>query len=95
MLMLSSGFVLLAATTTGPSSGSGATIVVVIALGLVLLWVLSLRLHPYTACSACKGKSRLFGAFATRSFRLCSTCGGKGRRKRVMADVWARNRDLS
>lgn len=85
------------ASVPGPGTGSvagydGTTLVVVAGLGLFVAWAVSLLLHPYTACSSCKGNPRSFGAIATRSFRLCGACGGSGRRLRVGARMWPHNR---
>ena len=77
--------------TTDPT-GDGTTFVVLTGLGLLVAWALSLLLHPYTACGSCKGSPRSFGTIATRSFRLCGTCGGSGRRLRVGARIWPQNR---
>jgi hypothetical protein len=81
----------LLATTTGELSGS--TILMIAGLGLLVAWTVSLLLHPFTACSSCKGSPRSFGLVATRSFRLCPACGGSGRRLRVGARMWPQNRD--
>jgi hypothetical protein len=70
------------------------SIVIVIAIHVLLvLWLLSLLLHPFTTCSSCNGSPRSYGAVATRSFRLCASCGGSGRRLRVGARVWPQNRE--
>jgi hypothetical protein len=74
---------------------SGTTVFLVVGLGLFLAWLLSLLLHPFTACPSCKGTPRLYGMLATRSFRLCSSCGGTGRRLRAGARIWPQNRDRS
>jgi hypothetical protein len=72
---------------------SGSTVLVLVGLGLLVLWLLSLLLHPFTTCSSCNGTPRSYGAVATRSFRLCGNCGGSGRRLRVGARVWPQNRE--
>jgi hypothetical protein len=61
-------------------------------LGLLATWAVSLLLHPFTACPACKGTPRVYGALARHSFRLCPACGGSGRRLRVGARIWPQNR---
>jgi hypothetical protein len=75
------------------ATDSGSTALVVIGGVVVLGWLVSLLLHPFTACSACKGSPRHYGALATRSFRMCATCGGSGRRRRVGAGLWPQNRE--
>jgi hypothetical protein len=84
---------LAAAAAPLASDLSGSTLLTVIGLGLLLAWAVSLLLHPYTACSACKGTPRSYGAIATRSFRLCHSCSGTGRQLRVGARIWPQNRD--
>jgi len=71
---------------------SGATIVLIAGLGMLVAWVVSLLLHPFTACGACKGTPRSYGVLAAHSFRLCSACGGTGRRLRFGARMWPQNR---
>jgi DnaJ-class molecular chaperone len=69
-------------------SGSGNTALLVVVVVVVLGWLVSLVLHPWTACSACKGSPRHYGAVATKSFRLCSACGGSGRQLRFGARMF-------
>jgi hypothetical protein len=71
---------------------SSSTLLVLVGLGLLVLWLLSLLLHPFRACSTCNGASKSYGALATRSFRLCGSCGGSGRQLRLGARVWPQNR---
>jgi hypothetical protein len=72
---------------------SGSTVLTLAGLGLLALWLISLLLHPFTTCDSCQGTPRSYGSIATRSFRLCGSCGGTGRRLRVGARVWPQNRD--
>ncbi|MHA6629281.1 hypothetical protein ACU61A_27925 [Pseudonocardia sichuanensis] len=72
---------------------SGTGILTLAGAGLLVAWILSLLLHPFTACSSCKGTPRSYGAIATRSFRLCPACGGSGRQLRIGARIWPQNRD--
>jgi len=80
-------------TTLATAGLTGTSVVVLAALGLLAAWALSLLLHPFTACSSCKGTPRSYGAIATRSFRLCPACGGSGRQLRIGARIWPQNRD--
>jgi hypothetical protein len=80
-----------AATLLAPDL-SGTTLLTIIGLGLLAAWAVSLLLHPYTACGSCKGTPRSYGTIATRSFRLCTGCGGTGRQLRVGARMWPQNR---
>ena len=72
---------------------SGTGILTLAGAGLLVAWIVSLLLHPFTACSSCKGTPRSYGAIATRSFRLCPACGGSGRQLRIGARIWPQNRD--
>jgi hypothetical protein len=81
-----------AAAASLPPDMSGTSLLTVVGLGLLAAWAVSLLLHPYTACSSCKGTPRSYGAIATRSFRLCPSCGGTGRQLRVGARIWPQNR---
>lgn len=57
--------------------------------GVVLtsLYVLSLMLHPYTACEAChrRGAQRENGMFFTYAYRPCWRCRGRGSKQRFGA----------
>ncbi|MFB9741916.1 hypothetical protein ACFFOU_12440 [Pseudonocardia sulfidoxydans] len=46
---------------------------------------LSVILHPFKHCPTCKSSPRSYGAIYTKSFRLCSRCGGSGRIRRFGA----------
>jgi DnaJ-class molecular chaperone len=50
---------------------------------LLLGYLLSLRLHPYTSCRACKGRGRNRGGVYRFSFGDCGRCAGKGRKLRL------------
>jgi hypothetical protein len=78
-------------TTAADLSGTG--ILTLAGAGLLTAWILSLLLHPFTACSSCKGSPRSYGVLASRSFRLCPACGGSGRQLRIGARIWPQNRD--
>jgi len=54
-------------------------IVIVAAVG----YYVSLRIHPFTKCSLCKGGGRHFGSVYTYAHRKCSKCGGTGRVDRL------------
>lgn len=76
------------ATTT-----SGNSTLLLIGLVIVLGWLASLWAHPFTACRDCKGSPKKFGGIYTKSFDLCRTCNGRGRRVRMGATLFPRNRD--
>jgi hypothetical protein len=48
-----------------------------------LAYWLSLRLHPYARCGACKGAGRARGMIFTHSFGMCRRCEGTGRKLRL------------
>jgi hypothetical protein len=51
-----------------------------IASGLAVAWLVSLYVHPFGRCIACRGKRvRVHG----RRARRCRMCGGSGRRQRL------------
>ena len=60
---------------------------ILIAAVLFAGYLISLRLHPYRACSSCKGSGRHFGSMFTYSHRQCTSCGGNGRRGRAGLNV--------
>jgi len=47
--------------------------------GLVVLFMVSLRLHPRRGCSFCGGRGRFYSKLFPWVFRLCAHCGGNGR----------------
>ena len=90
---------LVRAGTTEPSApvqpeddGLGYVVIV----GALLLWglayLISVRIHPYRACRACKGVARRRGKVFTRSFARCRSCNGTGRRLRFGARLFSSNR---
>ncbi|WP_143030041.1 hypothetical protein [Pseudonocardia oroxyli] len=73
-------------TIESAASGmSGATMVVVLVVVLVLGYVVSVFLHPFKVCPSCKGSPRSYGSIYTKSFRNCTRCGGSGRVRRFGA----------
>jgi hypothetical protein len=58
--------------------------VVVIALVVLVLWILSSLIWPYTSCASCKGVGK-FRSPGGRHWRDCPTCRGKGKRRRVLS----------
>jgi hypothetical protein len=51
-------------------------------------YFVSLYVHPRTACRACDGSGRFYGAIYTWNFRMCHACGGNGRKIRFGAARW-------
>lgn len=54
---------------------------------VVVAYILSLYLHPYTQCGRCKGTSIHKGAVFGGAHRRCHKCSGTGRRQRLGAMV--------
>ena len=54
------------------------------AVGLVAWWLESL-LHPWANCWYCRGKPRTSWSWCTTAWRECHVCGGKGKRRRLLA----------
>lgn len=51
-------------------------------------YLVSLSLHPYTACRACRGTpGRHRGVIFRYAFRKCTRCKGTGRKLRLGARV--------
>lgn len=48
-------------------------------------YLLSLWLHPYTKCEACKGTGRHSGAVFGYAYRPCQKCSGGSRKQRLGA----------
>lgn len=68
------------------AEGSSGWLMIVILLGVLILgYVVSVILHPNKLCPSCKGSPRSYGSIYTKSFRLCSRCGGSGRVRRFGA----------
>ncbi|MGD9986712.1 hypothetical protein [Pseudonocardia sp.] len=82
MTASTSGSILGQAAAAGSSGWLTIVILLFIAGGG---YGLSVLLHPYKHCPTCKGSPRSYGAIYTKSFRLCSRCGGSGRVRRFGA----------
>jgi hypothetical protein len=46
------------AETLAAAGESGSSVLVLVGLGLLGLWLLSLLLHPFTTCGSCQGVPR-------------------------------------
>ncbi len=77
--------VIVAAAEQAVSSADGGSTLLTIGVVVIGGYLLSLLLHPNTACGACKGTPRSYGSVYTKAFRLCSSCGGRGRERRLGA----------
>jgi hypothetical protein len=56
------------------------------AIGGVVLYLVSVQVWPWAPCKACGGNPRQSRDPGDKKYwRLCSTCGGKGQRLRLLA----------
>lgn len=60
---------------------------VIIAVLIVAGYLVSLRVHPYSRCRACKGGGRHWGSVYKYAQRPCRSCGGSGRHDRLGARI--------
>jgi hypothetical protein len=60
---------------------------VIVGAVLAAIYVLSLMLHPYTRCEACRrrGENRESGALFSYAYRPCWRCRGRGSKQRFGA----------
>jgi hypothetical protein len=54
------------------------------------VYVLSIFVHPYTACEGCNGTGRHRGSLFGYAFRPCEKCSGVGRKQRFGARLFNR-----
>jgi hypothetical protein len=54
------------------------------------VYVLSVFVHPYTACEGCNGTGRHRGSLFGYAFRPCEKCSGVGRKQRFGARLFNR-----
>lgn len=59
------------------------TALLLTALIAVGLYLLACRIWPYVDCGRCRGGRR--ASPSGKAFRLCSRCGGTGRKRRLFA----------
>lgn len=59
------------------------TAALLIAVGLVAAWLVSVRLYPWKKCRPCGGSGRIQGGGGIH--RDCGKCGAKGRVRRFGA----------
>jgi hypothetical protein len=64
---------------------------IVVATVFAVGYLLSLRLHPFTNCRACKGGRRHRAAIYSYAYRACRRCKGSGRMLRFGAQLLGRN----
>jgi DnaJ-class molecular chaperone len=66
-------------------------LLIVIVVIVILGYLVSLRLHPWRRCRACQGTGRHFGTVWKSSHRMCTSCGGNGRRARLGINTFHRH----
>ncbi|MBO0802375.1 MAG: hypothetical protein J2P25_04790, partial [Nocardiopsaceae bacterium] len=79
---------ILAAAHTAPHPMSTAGVILwlaIIAFACAGAYWVSIRRHPYRACSKCGESGKHRGTIFPGSFRACTRCGGTGRRLRPFA----------
>lgn len=52
--------------------------------GLTAWWI-ETQLHPWARCWWCRGNPRTSWSWCTPAWRECQICGGRGKRRRVLA----------
>jgi hypothetical protein len=57
-------------------------ILLIVAAVVAVVYLVSLRLHPFRQCPACKGAGRHLGSTFSYAHRRCRRCGGGGRQLR-------------
>ncbi len=55
----------------------------VVLVVVVTLYVLSLKINPYTRCSRCNGNPRKKGLLFRYAHHSCSKCNGLGQQRRL------------
>jgi hypothetical protein len=61
--------------------GPGDVLLILIGLGALAAWAISLYVHPFTRCGRCSGTGVNKGSSGKR-FGLCKACGGSRRKQR-------------
>jgi len=69
--------------------------VVAIIVSLILvMYGISLAVHPFRTCAACHGTGRHRGTLFAYSHRQCSSCGGQGRHRRLGTVLFSGHRSV-
>lgn len=74
---------LLVAATRSSGSSDGYVDLVLVGAALVVGYLVSLWLHPWTACRSCSGAGRHRGGIYWYAWGDCPRCGGSGRKLRA------------
>ena len=60
-----------------------ALIGVITGIAWVVIYLISLRIHPFKTCRGCGGSGRRPGKVFGYAHRQCLSCGGQGRHRRL------------
>lgn len=58
------------------------TVAIIVGLLMLLAWLVSLYVHPFTSCGRCNGSGLNRGSNGKR-YGMCKRCGGSRRKQRV------------
>lgn len=58
------------------------TVAIIVGLLMLLAWLVSLYVHPFTQCGRCNGSGLNRGSTGKR-YGMCKRCGGSRRKQRV------------
>lgn len=86
-------------TAGGKGTGASASgfsshailVAILVVIGLVIVYRISLRLRPYTSCRKCDGTGQLRGWLFQRARAYCPDCDGTGLVPRL--GTWLQPRD--
>ena len=65
---------------------------ILVGVGLVVVYVVSLWLYPYESCPSCKGSSGKRMSSTGKAWGNCRHCEGSGKRFRLGRRIWGTNR---
>ena len=57
---------------------------------MAVIYLISLRIHPFMTCRSCGGSGRRSGKVFGYTHRQCLSCGGQGRHRRLGTTVFHR-----
>jgi len=59
-------------------------------IAVAVIYLISLRIHPFMTCRSCGGTGRRAGKVFGYAHRQCMSCGGQGRHRRLGTTVFHR-----
>ena len=66
---------------------------ILFALGLLVVYIASLALHPNAKCNRCNGAGRHKGSIFSYATRPCTSCKGRGTHPRIGRRIFFRGAD--